>query len=324
MNGLDRRLPSGERSLQEAARAGLQDSMPRAAVLAIHARVEGATPSIWEHPSLAQVWGPRYQLYVVAAADLALFTLGRFPDEAKAQRRDIETAARLRDYLAGRRLGYGEAGRGLGVNPNSLRYGSTTGTMLLRWEGARQPVVWTIPPPDIGPLEARRELARRYLHVFAPSTPGSFAKWAGISDRAGVSAFTSLESTLTAVSTPVGAAWILAEDEPLFEEDGESAAARLLPSGDAYFLLWGAERALLVPDAAHRGQLWTSRVWPGAVLVDGEIRGTWRRAHDRVTVEAWERLSPAQREAVEGEAAGLPLPGLDGPIRVDWRATSRS
>jgi sarcosine oxidase subunit beta len=34
--------------------------------------VEGAGPSAWEDPSLVQVWGPRYQLYVVAARDLAL------------------------------------------------------------------------------------------------------------------------------------------------------------------------------------------------------------------------------------------------------------
>ena len=54
--------------------------------------------------------------------------------------------------------------------------------------------------------------------------------------------------------------------------------ARLLPSGDAYFLLDGAERELLVPRADQRDRLWTPRVWPGALLVDGEIRGTWRRA----------------------------------------------
>ena len=36
---LDRRLPPGPDSLRRAAWAGLQDSMPRAALLSIHARV---------------------------------------------------------------------------------------------------------------------------------------------------------------------------------------------------------------------------------------------------------------------------------------------
>jgi hypothetical protein len=49
---LDERLPSGRRSLRLAAWAGLQDSMPRAALLSIHARVEGTEPVTWEHTSL--------------------------------------------------------------------------------------------------------------------------------------------------------------------------------------------------------------------------------------------------------------------------------
>ena len=41
VGALDVRLPRGRRSLRLAAWAGLQDSMPRAALLSIHARVEG-------------------------------------------------------------------------------------------------------------------------------------------------------------------------------------------------------------------------------------------------------------------------------------------
>ena len=99
---------------------------------------------------------------------------------------------------------------------------------------------------------------------------------------------------------------------------GPAAPARLLPSGDAYFLLQGADRELLVPDADHRGALWTSRVWPGAVLVEGEVVGTWRRAEATVTIQPWRRLSRAARDAVEAEAASLPLPGVEGRIAVRW------
>ena len=76
VGGLDERLPRGARSLRRAAWAGLQDSMPRAALLSIHARVEGTEPSTWEDPSFVQVWGPRYHVYVVAERDLPFFTLG--------------------------------------------------------------------------------------------------------------------------------------------------------------------------------------------------------------------------------------------------------
>src|SRR4029453_6797762 len=141
----------------------------------------------------------------------------------------------------------------LGVNPNSLRYGAATGTVVIRWEGARAPTVWTVPPPEVDPLEARRELARRYLHVYGPATPASFTKWAGIAARAGASTFASLDPELTAVQTPGGDGWILSDDEPGFRADpGPEAAARLLPSGDAYWLLHGADRGLLVPDPARQ------------------------------------------------------------------------
>src|SRR3954464_15204689 len=82
VGALDERLPSGPEALRRAAWAGLQDSMPRAALLSIHARVAGTQPSSWEDPSLVQVWGPRFSAYVVARQDMALFTLGRMPDSA--------------------------------------------------------------------------------------------------------------------------------------------------------------------------------------------------------------------------------------------------
>ena len=75
---------------------------------------------------------------------------------------------------------YGEAGDALGEHPNRLRYAAATGTVLIRWDGARQPTVWTVPPPEVDPRDARLELARRYLHVFGPTTPEAFAEWAGI------------------------------------------------------------------------------------------------------------------------------------------------
>jgi hypothetical protein len=320
VGALDERLPPGRGSLRAAAWAGLQDSMPRAALLSIHARVEGTVPSSWEDTSLVQLWGPRFQVYVIAARDLAVFSLGRFPDDQKGRRRAEHLAARLHALLGGATMPYGEAGDALGLHDaNALRYAATTGTILIRWAGARQPTIWTVPPAGDDPLKARLELARRHLHVFGPTTPEAFARWAGISAREAVAAFATLRRSLTAVRTPIGDAWTLTRDEPLLRADPDPVApARLLPSGDAYYLLQGDDRALLVPDADQRSALWTSRVWPGAVLLDGEVRGTWRRANETVTIQTWGRPSRTVRDAVEAEAAALPLPGLQRQIVVRW------
>ena len=123
-----------------------------------------------------------------------------------------------------------------------------------------------------------------------------------------------LEGELTPVRTPVDEAWILAEHEMAFRSPpGPGAPARLLPSGDAYYLLWGADREILVPEAKPRAALWTTRVWPGAVLVGGEIVGVWRRSAADVSIDLWRSLASAEWAAVEAEAWSLPLPG---PITV--------
>lgn len=319
VGALDERLVRGRRSLRRAGWAGLQDSVPRAALLSIHARVDGTEPDTWEDSSLVQLWGPRFSVFVVAKRDLAIFSLGRLPADAQGLQRAEATAARLSAHLDGARMTYGEAGHALGVNPNQLRYAAPTGTVLIRWDGARRPLIWTVPAPEMGPADARRELARRYLHVYGPTTPEAFVGWAGIGRRLGSATFESLGKSLTPVRTPIGDSWILTSDEEQFRAaTGVVAPARLLPSGDSYYLLHGPDRELLIADPDHRNELWTPRVWPGALLVDGEIVGTWRRSQAIVVIKPWRRLAHSERAAVESEAAFLPLPGLDGPIEVRW------
>ena len=113
--GLTERLPHGAGSLRQAAWAGLQDSMPRAALLSIHARVAGTQPSDWEHPALVQVWGPHYSVFVVPAQDVAVFTVALLPEDGKGRRRAEDLAARLHEHLGGQRASANDAGRALGI-----------------------------------------------------------------------------------------------------------------------------------------------------------------------------------------------------------------
>lgn len=318
VGSLDERLPPGQRSLRRVAWAGLQDSMPRAALLSIHARVEGTRPTTWEDPSLVQLWGPRFNVYVVAERDRAAFTLGRRSDRPSARQRAEDLAARLQTLLDGTSMSDREAGEALGEDHNQLRYAAPTGTVVIRWEGARRPTIRTVPAPDVDPFEARLDLARRYLHVFGPTTPEAFTGWAGLRGKGGAVAFDAIQDELLPVRTPLGDRWVLARDEDALRADpGPGAPARFLPSGDAYYLLQGDDREMLVPDAAQRGELWTSRVWPGALLVGGDIVGTWRRKQGTVSIQTWRRLTRAERDEVEAEAQTLPLPDVER-IVVRW------
>ncbi len=287
----------------------------------VAARPRHATePSTWEDSALVQVWGPRFAAFVVAATDHPLFTVSRYPDDARGRNVAEEMASRLRAYLDGRRMRYDDVGHALGVHPNRLRYATTTGTVLIRWEGARLPVIWTVPRPKIEPSQARMELARRYLNAFRPDvTPLRSQAGPASEPRRAERPSMRLRARPRLVGMPIGDRLILTADEPSFRQTPAAAApARLLPSGDPYFLLWSADRELLVPDAKRRPELWTSRVWPGAVLVDGEVVGTWRRANAVVDIAPWRRLSPTDRQAVEAEASSMPLAGLSGSVVVRW------
>ncbi|HET6379629.1 MAG TPA: crosslink repair DNA glycosylase YcaQ family protein [candidate division Zixibacteria bacterium] len=323
VQALDRRLSPGQDSLRRAAAPGLQDSVPRSALHALHARVQDVAPDAWEDPSLVQVWGPRHVAYVVPEGEHLPFTLGRLPETGRIRARAEDLARRMEAHLAGRRLPMDAVGEALGVHPNALRYASLTGTVLIRWDGARQATLRTVPRARLSPAEALQQLVRRHLHFLGPSTVDTFARWGGVDRARAAAAFAALALELLAVRTPLlGECWILAEDEPAFRAAPAAppADARLLPSGDPYYLLWGADRDLLVPDARRRDELWTSRVWPGALLVRGEVAGTWRRAKNVVEASPWRRLSDDERRAVEREAASLPLPEVTAPATVRWTA----
>lgn len=318
VQALDERLPAGPGSLQQASGAGLQDSVPRSALHSLHARVRDVAADAWKDPALAQVWGPRYAAYVVPADAHLPFTLGRMPDRGRMPARAKDLADRAAAYLAGRRLKADDVANALGSG-NAVRYATLTGRILIQWDGARQPTIWAVAPPTESPDTALQELLRRFLHVFGPSTVEAFGRWGGLDLPRAVAAADAIRDSLLQVRTPLGEALALAQDEATLRTPArDTGPARLLPSSDPYYLCWGADRELLVPDAKRRASLWTTRVWPGALLVGGEIAGTWRRSKAQVIVTAWRRLSEAERQAVEDEAATLPLPDVSVPVSVEW------
>ena len=321
VQALDERLPPGKASLRQAAWAGLQDSMPRAALLSLHARVEGTTATTWEAPSLTQLWGPRYSTYIVDARDAPAFTVGRLPESGSTRRVAESLASRLENALGDARMIERAAAQALGESPNRLRYATLTGRVRIRWDGAKQPTIWIVPPPAIG---AGRGAAR----ARPPLCPCVRPSHAGGIRRMGWNLVAGRRSDLRRARS-------IADPCPHADrrrmDPGFGRAARPPPGWrcrtratpaerrHVYFLFQRPdERALLVENADHRGRLWTSRVWPGALLVDGIVVGTWRRAEAVVSIETWRRLSRPERHAVEAEAASLPLPGIVRGVAVRW------
>jgi hypothetical protein len=85
---LDRRLPP-DRLVDAARPCGLQDTPPGNAAVSAVARVEALTPDAWcraleEEKSLVPLWAMRGSPFVVATADLTVFTRGLLPDDEEA------------------------------------------------------------------------------------------------------------------------------------------------------------------------------------------------------------------------------------------------
>src|SRR5258708_10760691 len=107
---------------------GLQDSGPRAALLALHARVDDIGPAGWEDPTLVQIWF-RWADYVVPRADVGVFTRGALPRD----QREVDGLELLAERVVGALGGDGRAdsrqvARRLGgdVPPFALRLVSPT------------------------------------------------------------------------------------------------------------------------------------------------------------------------------------------------------
>ncbi|WP_165446746.1 DNA glycosylase AlkZ-like family protein, partial [Cellulomonas biazotea] len=99
----------------------------------------------------------------------------------------------------------------------------------------------------------------------------------------------------------------------LLEEDLPGLATAARPDGDRVVRLLGPydlflqsrDRETLVPDAARRRDLWPVLGRPGAVMVDGEVVGTWRpRARGRrlgLDLDPWVPWDRSTARAVEQE-----------------------
>jgi hypothetical protein len=301
VNHLVDRLPAG--SFEEAAYVGLQDTAPRDALLGLHARVEGCEPSDWEHPSLIQTYSPRDAVYVLPRKDFGVFTLGRLPLAVDAIRKIDELADSVCRTLGGRELRGGRPG---------LRAACLSGRIALRWTTSS---LWVreVPRPDIDLDEARLKLCRRHVHRFGPTTPKTFAWWAGLSPADARQVWASLSGELLEVDFEGTPAWILQADESRFQQATPPCGIRLLVEPDLRLL--GRDRdGLFIAPGKRILTSASDSFHPNGVLVDGHIVGAWGRKAGRVDLKLTEHLTPDQYDDLAAEVSTFPIHGGAHPV----------
>ncbi len=313
---LDRKLPPG--SFAEAAWGGLQDSVPRGGVISLHARVADTKPDSWEDPALVQIWFRGGADYIVPRADVGVFTLGCLPRDARRAAELEQLADDIHRAADGRMTPVREVTEAIGHrsagDPLHPRASSATGRVLIRWDAS---MIWVIPVerPAIDPEDARRALARRFLHWLGPATRAGLARWTGASTRDAAETWQSIEPELAAVELKgVGAGarrFMLEADLGALRVATPIEGVRLLSQDDPFTKV---DRELLITDLATRrrtlpGSLATPGYIPGAILLDGEIVGAWQRQQRKVTLHPFGRLAARARAKIEQEALTFPIAG---------------
>ena len=316
---LHKRLKAG--AFATAARAGLQDSAPRAGVISLYARADGVVPDSWEHPTLAQIWFRFGADYIIPREDIGVFTLGSLPRDPDKCRALEEIADAAHKVLDGRTLEVRQVWDALALEePFLLRAAAATGRLLIRWNASK---IWLIANdrPSVDPEDARVELARRFLRWFAPATRAQYAKWVATSPADAKATWDALGKQLQSVELDGETRYVLKDDADALTGAEPVQGIRLIPHGDPLIKI---DDDLVVRDATHRFEIFPrhksqSEFWPvsGGLLVNGEFAGSWARQQRRVTVHPWKKLGRPQREAIEQEALGFPI-AAKSKAEVRW------
>jgi hypothetical protein len=180
---------------------------------------------------------------------------------------------------------------------------------------------WLAPVPGSPGVPAAAagtaDLIAAYLRVLGPATPTEAAKFLDTSTTAARPAW---PGGLVEVSVDGRRTWLPADRVDALRTAPRPDLVRLVPPSDPY--LQARDRDLLVPDRARQKEVWRILGNPGALLVDGEVAGTWRPkksgARLELTIVPFERVPARVRTAVAAEAERVAQVRGAKDLRVHW------
>lgn len=151
--------------------------------------------------------------------------------------------------------------------------------------------------------EAAKELVRRYLHCYGPSTADRFTDWLGCSRQQGKRMWTGISEEIEPVIVFGKKAYILTEDkERLFSPHGLEREILFLGGHDPY--LDQRDRMILEPDKSRHKSIWKMVTNPGVILYQGEIAGIWtsKKKKSEMEIQATLWNSEVKKEKIHNLA----------------------
>jgi hypothetical protein len=163
---------------------------------------------------------------------------------------------------------------------------------------------WIPPAPRPAREEALATLARRYFASHGPATLHDFAWWSGLRIREAEAAVAEAGSELAAKRVE-GREWLRSAHPAARVRASRGPFAVLLPVWDEAVVAYKDRDAMVNHPAARAERLKT--VGSALILVEGTVRGAWRRRLSATTVEVtlefWTAPTALERRAVEKAVA---------------------
>jgi hypothetical protein len=341
---LHRRAPREAMIEVVAELGGVQAQLMSSAELTLWARIEQLEPeavgrALWEERSLVKTWAMRGTLHLLPATELQLWQVVPSLDRRylrpawlryfgiSVEELEQLTAAVAR-VLDGRHLtreelvdevsallGSDELGEKLRHSWGMMLKPAAFRCLLCFAPGAGQKVRFTGPNRWLGGWreveidQAEREVTRRFLAAYGPTTRDAFALWLGIPLARAGKLIAALGAEVTPVDVEGMLAWSLTSEVSELAAARPPGSARLLPAFDQYVIAASRHAQNFLPgpfkDRIYRPQGWLSPV----LLVDGRMDGVWK--HERkgsrllVQIEPFVDLPAWARQSAEAEAERL-------------------
>ena len=166
--------------------------------------------------------------------------------------------------------------------------------------------------------EALQLLAERYFTSHGPASVRDFANWTGLSLTDSRTALHLAKPSLALFDDDGDELWM---SNALEAPAGSANGAQLLPGFDEYLLGYRDRSAVLAPEYVERIVPGGNGVFQATLVLDGLVRGTWRRAQKsgamKLGVHPFVKLSAARRKEVAA-AADRYAAFLGIPVALEW------
>lgn len=177
------------------------------------------------------------------------------------------------------------------------------------WQGRGAPVYalfddWAGPgEPAVEGDEARRDLIRLYLRGFGPSTVEGIQTWSGLTGLGGIVDAMVADWELAELAGPDGKRLVDLEGLDIIDASVPAPVRLVAPFDNV--LVAQADRRRITDDADFRRVATPNGRFPGFVLVDGRLAGSWRLDGGTPVVALHRELTERENAELEAEAALL-------------------